>query len=416
MNRNLKGKNNDTEVRVATLTMYHTSINYGGVLQTYALQNTLKKMGCASETLRYKTLWHFTSDIKKEVNELLHAEKKLPAAQSFVKRMSKLGVDFVSSKYIQRTYLSKKLGKRREVFAEFTSRHILEGNNGEVFTEATLKNSVGEYDAFVVGSDQVWNPYMFTPGYGLGFVPENKLKISYAASIAQPNLTESDIAVMKPYLMRFNSISVREKKGQELLKDDMNLDAEWVLDPTMLLTCDEWSSLITKKVMDKPYIFCYILGAEEDKIEFAKKTAKSLNLPLVTLPFVTRYLRRHQLKYMEFGDVQLYDVDPAGFLDLVRNAEYIITDSFHGTAFSILYQKKFIVLDRNASDAEFEMNSRLLSIVSLFNIEHILISDYSNPSIDNFRDINYADVDKTLLSMRETSLSFLKKALFNATP
>lgn len=400
----------EKQLRVATLTMYHTSINYGGVLQTYALQKVLTKMGCLSTTLRYHTTWNFVCDIKKEVWEVYRSKHKMIAFKSFIQKISKLVIDFVSTKYIQKTYLSKKLDCRRAAFSKFTSIHISDSN--EVYSDTTLQKSVESYDAFIVGSDQVWNPYLFTPGYGLGFVPNNKLKISYAASIAQPSLTQSDIEVMRPYISRFDKISVRELRAKELLREDMNLNAECVLDPTMLLTEGEWSSLINRKVMDTPYIFCYILGAEKDKIDFAKKTAEALHLPLVTLPFVSRYMRTHQLKYMEFGDEQFYDIDPAGFLDLVQSAEYVITDSFHGTAFSILYHKRFIVLDRNSSNAEFEMNSRLQSIISLFNIGQILVSDYSNPGLDHFKDIDYDAVDRVLTSMRKVSMDFLESSLF----
>lgn len=396
--------------KVGTITMFHNSINYGGVLQTYALHKVLSKIGYDSIIIRYSTSWNIICDLKKEILEITNASNPFKSIYLFIIKIGNLIIDFVSTKFVLTISISKKLDERRKAFETFNANHIKATST--VYTEKTISQCADIFDIFITGSDQVWNPYLFTPGYGLGFVPDTKLKISYAASIAQPFLTQSDIRVMQPYLKRFDAVSVREDRAKELLKDTMNINAEWVLDPTLLLTEAEWSSLICNKVHNEPYIFCYILGAEKDKIIFSKRIAEHYNLPMVTLPFVSRYFRIHHLKNMQFGDEQLYNVGPTEFLELIKSAEYVITDSFHGAVFSLMFHKKFTVLERNSQNAEFEMNSRLQSLVKLFNLDEVLISDYNEEKVENcFIDINYNVVEDILSSERKKSMLFLDKSM-----
>lgn len=349
--------------RVAIITHFHGSTNYGGVLQAYALRKVIADMGYAAEQLRYLTSSEikpeplptkaknlFTTSIKNAVSE-----KQLGA---FFLRAGKFGITFIPRKIFNKLIVSKHRALRAENFAHFNEKYV---PSSKVYTRNTIAESVDDYDIFITGSDQVWNPNWFHAPYYLDFVPEEKTKIAYAASTAVSHLTQEQYGKMQPLVSRFQHISVREENAVSMLQGMTDKKIEWVLDPTLLLSAEEWNEVAAENPVKEPYVFAYILGDRKDNQKCATDFAKKKGLKLVTFPFTASGSPRQ----IFFGDIHSYG-GPDVWLSLIRDAEYVITDSFHAVVFSIVYRKQFAVLKRSGDGENGSMNSRMYSLCKMF--------------------------------------------------
>ena len=174
----------------------------------------------------------------------------------------------------------------------------------------------------------------------------------------------------------------------------------------MLITSEEWTQIIPdKSIFNEPYIFCYFLGTNENHRKIALELKNKTNLKIITVPFLDNFIDTDII----FGDIQLYDIDSADFINLIRHAEYILTDSFHGTVFSILYNKPFMIFNRFGNDKN-SRNSRIDTICSTLNLNE---RRYDGSVIKIENPIDYKDVNNRLRILRESSINFLQKALEN---
>jgi len=203
-----------------------------------------------------------------------------------------------------------------------------------------------------------------------------------------------------------DAVSVRELHGAELIKDISGRDARVVLDPTLLFDGEWWSKAAKPVQVRKPYILCYLFNENKSTYDYVQRIKKKTGYEVVTLPFA-------------FSDIysknkKIYDAGPAEFLYLIKNAEFIITDSFHATAFSINFNKDFVCLFRNTHTEKNNMNSRITSILSLSGLENRIISD---PDVENDipPSIEYSEVNKRMNDRRESDLSFLNNSLSGGT-
>ncbi len=317
-------------MRIGIITHYYKSENYGGNLQAYALCRYLNEMGYDAEQISY--------DIRKEQSFIVRLKLKLRDIwfwHSF---------DFAKNRSIRR--------KKIQLFNKSIP-------HSKRYNKSTVAKCVENYDAFVVGSDQVWHPNAVCDAYLLKFV-KSKIKLSYAASFAINELSENQKAGYREALKSFDGISVREEKGVELLKDLTDKRVWWSIDPTLLLSAKQWDEIADRKVEESPYIFCYFLGEDLNYRKLAGEFAEKKQLPIVTLPNLKGKFRDCD---STFGNKQLYDVSPADFVSLIKNATYILTDSFHATAFSVIYEKQFFVFERTGVAT---MGSRIESLTKLF--------------------------------------------------
>ena len=342
-------------MKIAIITI--RSRNFGNRLQNYALQNVLEQNGYSVFTLKRET------------------------EQGGLKESVK-------------TFIQKVLQTKGIKFKNFDKNiHFAR----EVVTRDNYPNNISKmYDYFIVGSDQVWNPYYdFVAGKCdfLEFANDDQ-KISYAASFGVSEIPQDREREYEKYLKTFKAISVRERQGAKIVKELADRDAIVVLDPTLMLGESEWKK-VEKKTLYCPrnkYVFVYALGNKTDrfkrKIEQLSKTYKILDV----------FAGGKKGKEMPIG--------PSEFLYLIRNAEIILTDSFHATVFSILYHKKFITFNR----AGLNMNSRIESLAELVNQgEHLNeLGDFDCES-----GIDYRIVDEILKEERKKSCAFLKNALEN---
>ena len=338
--------------RVGVITQYYLSSNYGGLLQAYALVYYLNKCGYTAEQITYN--FYETSN---NINLL-----DISSDKSFVLKLKILTKDKLLrfNNFIHGVRdLSE---KRRDICKEF--RDAIP-HTDKIYENNTLDELNDYYDVFVTGSDQVWNPDRYREGFFLGFVDGvKKKKIAYAASIS--NVIPANMRELyREKLKDFDTITVREKNDTKALMDIVDKEVSWVLDPVFLLSQNEWSKQI-KEVETSilaPFVFCYFLGDSNEQRKLVTNFAKKNNLLIATIPFMGMNYRTCD---KNFGDIKLNDISPNQFLYLIQNAKYVFTDSFHASAFSIIFHKPFVAFDRSGNS---EMKERMVSLTKLFECE-----------------------------------------------
>lgn len=351
--------------------------NYGGTLQNYALHRVLKKLGHEPVTLKYDIITY------RELSVLYLA---------YIYRL------ITCNPLKKNINLPSKIKVQENNFREFERKYI----NIEYCGRSRIHPSkirVKDFKAFIVGSDQVWRPD-YNPGpllYNmfLDFVNGNDIKrISYAASFG------SDLWSLNPYqtdkckelIHKFNAVSVREITGVQLCKEHFDIDAVNVLDPTMLLTQNEYNEIINEPKENK-YCIIYLLDPYDKKYIFINEFCKKHKLKLINL-----MERDSEGVWMKIED----------WLGYIKYADFVFTDSFHGMVFSILFRRPFYNFGN-----KWRGNSRINSLCKLLDLQHCVI-DVNEIKSDhhNFPSINWNSVDSTLVRMRKESIEFLKKNLY----
>ena len=363
-------------MKIAILTM-HSARNYGAVLQSYALQFVIeKKFNHSPVILNYISTQRKNSKFfLKVIDRYKHSRL--------------LSLLFVLALLPTRIY-------SQIVFSRFVKK-FLYVDKKKVSDFKQLSKLEFDADIFCVGSDQVWNPHHndgMDKGFFLAFVPDNKKKISYASSVATSELTDVQKNEMKEMLSSFSNISYREYSSEKIFKD-IQLPAEWVLDPTLLLDKDEWHMMASCGRIPSDYLLLYWFGNVDSIIEKTIAVAKEKNLKIVRISTVLR-------KYPGDEIVEIFPT-PQRFIQLFENAGFVITDSFHGTAFSINFNKQFYSYPVKRYD------DRFYSLFEMFNVyDRDLREEYAKLSKE---DISYSDVNMRLNEMRNKSDEFLKNAL-----
>ena len=372
----------------------YNTLNYGSMLQAYATQISVDKLGYESEFIIYEK--------KKTVSFILKQIPRLLNKNLMVDKMMHFKKKFKMRRYPE---IVEKNSNRYDEFKRFQKQYYRKFSPAYYGYDA-LCEGASNYDSVLVGSDQLWTPGgLATNFYNLMFVPDEINKISYATSFGVGSIPWYQKKRTKQYLNRINYLSVREIRGAEIISELTESKAKVVADPTLLLTAEEWASAIPqKRIVQEPYVFCYFLGENPEHRKIALELQQKTGLKIACTPFLDNFVEED----INFGDLQLFDVGPDDFVNLIRNAEYVLTDSFHGTVFSILHHKKFITLNRYSSGGQ-SRNSRIDSLCSILGLEE---RRYTGDFFDKMNsEINYSNVDEKLSELRNESLKFLKKAL-----
>lgn len=356
-------------MKIAVVTITNGPCNYGNQLQNYAVLKTFDKMGIDAETLYNVHNAKYKVSIKHKIKNRLLITLKIG------------------------NYLC---AKREVAFDTFSHKYL---NYTSPIDDNVPEQLIRRYDYFIAGSDQVWNPifgiseehwrYLL-----LNFAPERK-RISYSASIGISAIPEGYQKDFKDALSKYVAISVREDAGAKTIKDIIGRDVEVLIDPTLFLSVFDWNKISKKpKKVDceRKYILTYFLGGRNDRVN------NDLN----------RYLKQGWTVYNLLDESQpnVYIVGPSNFIYLISRAQLILTDSFHACVFSFLFNKPFVVYDRNWNEGN--MNSRLETLLSKFHLER----KYVNSGLDNdIWEHDYTEGYKQLEIEREKAIDFLKKAL-----
>lgn len=383
--------------KIGVITHYYQSTNYGGNLQAYALCEVLIKYKYQVEQICYPMLFERQSRIRNLFSYgIIGFLKKM---WHYAKRILVLPFKKCEEKKFDIS------NRRQKAFLEFNQNII--PHSEIVYTKETIKESVLMYDAFITGSDQVWNCAWYNSAYFLDFVPSKKLKISYAASIAKDSLTVEQKETFRSSLKDYKAVSVRETSAVDLLKDISPIEPQLVLDPTLLLTKEDWDKVCAERVIKEDYVFCYFLGENRKERKIAENFAQKQGLTLVAIPHTAGI----KLIDRKFGDKRLYDATPQQFLSLIKYAKYIFTDSFHAVVFSNIYQKNYFVFNRNKKG---EMNSRIINITQLFHQEERFCNAKERECleyVESLSNIDYTRENKEFEALKEKSLAFLKENL-----
>ncbi|SEM53948.1 Polysaccharide pyruvyl transferase [Prevotella sp. ne3005] len=373
---------------------YH---DYGGMLQAFATQKALDKLGVDSEAINFDSL---KGDINKRkwkyfLSNLCDATIVKEKSRVISK---KLRMKFDSS-------LGGKMAQRDAAFDQFCHDGFKVSRMFESWED--LSGACRNYDAVIVGSDQLWLPSNVAGDYyTLSFVPDDVKKIAYATSFGIGAIPENMKAQYSRFLNRINYLSARETSGQEIIKVCTGRDVQLVCDPTMLLEVKDWSEIASSRPVDGDYIFCYLMGDNPVQREFVKKLAKKENCKIVALLHLDQYISADE----DYVDEAPYNISPAGFVSLVNNAKYICTDSFHGTVFSIIFSKNFFTFKRFNKKASLSTNTRLTSLLNNLGLNERLFTGFEN--VDNNLDVkNYPLVQENLRLFRDESIRYLMKSI-----
>lgn len=375
--------------------------NYGSMLQALATQMVLDKQGYENETI---DISGFNGEIKKA--KMLYFAKASLTSDIL---LSKLGM----ATNVLRRKLSKGAYKentiiRNKKFDDFYKKHF--SLSEKYASKADLSNKCKDkYGAVLVGSDQLWLPGNIAGDYyTLNFVPNEVNTIAYATSFGQSTLPSDSAKKATLFLKKIRHIGVREESGQKLVKELAGRSVPVVCDPTLLFTGDEWMIIQKEEAkINEPYILCYFLGNNPPHREFAKRLKENTGCKIVALTHLDEYVKSDE----DYADYTPYDIDPADFLNLIRNAQYVCTDSFHCSLFSMLYKKEFFTFKRYARKTKSSTNSRLDTLFNLAGVKGRVFN--GDEDIQKCLDMNidYEKVHKNLDKIREESYQYLISAL-----
>lgn len=389
------------EFRVGIISLYHHNYNYGGLLQAYALQLILKKNGYNAKQISFDRS-QSCSPIAEKVIRRSFIQSLEYVLLGCCRRAHKIIFSIFCASEISNTtnYINQRK-ELMEVFASSIDHTEVFGNN--------IKDTNNLFDAFICGSDQIWNPLYTRSAFFLDFVEKGKLKIAYAASIGQDKLSELQSTYIARKIDSFDAVSVREETARILLEKSSKQTAQVVLDPTLLLTTNEWTNSAREYSIDREYLFVYFLGNNKDIRKIAKHFAVQNKLTIVTIPHARG---RYYSADFHFGDICIYDADPLQFTSLIRNAKYILTDSFHACVFSVLFKKQFVAFEPFYADKRKKMTSRIYDFLQLLSLDSQLIStdDYWQRKTIPFAEYSIEN-DQILDKARRESLDFLLHTL-----
>lgn len=367
-------------MKIAVITR-HSITNYGSLLQALATQITIEKLGYDCEIINY-----IRSDESYKNLEKTLLKNKAKWNQNAIKRFMYLLLRQPES-YIA----GKKFEKEQIRYLKLSKLYE---------SQKKLLNDKPNADLYMTGSDQVWGPMgdgSYDSAYCLSFVPDSSKKIAYAASFGHTDMTENLSNYYRKWLERYNHIAVREDSAVKFL-NTINIDAQQVIDPTLLLTREEWERYVGKKI-EKKYVLVYQLHNDKRLGEYAQKVAKEKGVSLLRVSASLHQITRPG-KFVWCPSIK-------NFLSYVKNAECMITDSFHGTAFAINFNTPFVeVLPNNNT------GTRNMSILRLTGLSNRILSDEENLSLANEK-IDFTYANQIIAQKRTESIDILKSMIEN---
>ena len=362
-------------MKIGILTFQNT-VNYGAKFQEYALQKYINDMGKDAEVIDY-------------INYKIEEDEK---PLKLTKQRSIKGI----LKYI---LLHKYQINKTKKFDEFTKKYIKRSKNE--YNKENIKNANELYDKIIVGSDQIWNTNMTDDDYTyyLDFVEENSKKLSYAASFGYSEIPERNKEKVKELLKEFKELNVREEAGKNIIKEISKREANIVVDPTFLLDKEKWKKLAKaseNQENNKDYVLAYMVNSKNEIFEFIDDIAEKEDLQII---YVSDFVKKHNKNKVKV----IHDASPEEFINLINNAKYVITGSFHAICMSIILEKEiYYMLNDN------KVNSRLTNIMKIAGLENRIINSKNYVKNDI---IDYSKVEQRMKPLIENSKKILDNML-----
>lgn len=359
--------------------------NYGGTLQNYALQQVLKKLGHEPVTMDYQSM--------------------PPAKQKVRSIIKRTILKYIFQKKI-RIFVHPSKEQARQISQHtrgFVDKYICTTSRVYLNQIATFKN---DFDAVIVGSDQVWRPYYLHENIDEMFLksfPNSRPKIAYAASFGVDywEFTDKQTRICEELAQHFKAISVREASGVSLCKKHLNVDAVHVLDPTMLLDKEDYIKLIEQEKTPSPGkgIMTYVLDKSPEKEAIVQAVSQRLGLPTFSVMPKSSFANSAHIEDCVYPPITSW---LRGFMD----ADFVVTDSFHGTVFAIIFNKPFISIGNKTRGLD-----RFTSLLETFHLENRLISDINELSKELLSQMDFSNINTTCTKLKEKSLGFLVNAI-----
>lgn len=358
---------------------FHCANNFGAVLQAYALLRTVLNLGYEAEIIDYRPIgivYRYQGRIN--FKQVLIDNGFLRATEVVIKRL----------------LTQRRRNTKEKYFAEMRDKFMILSKE-KYFSSEELQGNPPKYDAYICGSDQVWNPIFkkrLGNSYFLDFVDDDSLKISYAASIAESvpeNLVDEYIELIN----RIDFISVREKSAKDFLSSLIERKIHVVLDPTLLFDESDWTKLIIDKPVKYKYILVYNMVNNDKLIQVANELSLKTGFKIVSYSWINN------------SSYSFLYSSPGEFLSLIKGAELVLSSSFHGVAFSIVFNKPFLAFASNAR------SSRIVDFLKLLELEDRIVDEKTH--IEGTEDcfINYEKAKKLLDIEKHKSINFLQNAL-----
>lgn len=368
----------------------HKEYNYGTVLQAYALQTMVESLGYRAHYLTYSPSKH--SALKRFVKAFLRYLNVFN-----VQNKQSINKDIEDFSFFRLPVFKPFVSGFEEFIANYIKVTKITYNPDSLATCC-------EYDAFMVGSDQTWGERRmnkFSP-YFLDYTNDRYPRLSYAPSIGTTHIPDQFLQILKTKLSRFDALSCRERTNCITLTHELGKDVRFVIDPTLLMTPSQWNDLIGDfeceeyGLKKKQFVLCYILGEKKIISEFAERLGREKGLTVCYVVTRPVYLNKSHPIF----------VNPKTFLALVRDAAYVITDSFHGTAFSINYSTQFFCFTKREESLNTD-NDRILEFLSEFSLENRLMDEKNQIP----EDVDFNSVRMRLEKLRTESHAYLTDML-----
>lgn len=375
---------------------YFYYYNYGTMLQGYALQKVMERLG--------------KGEYSSEIIDCRFGEKNLSFWYYFKIRVRRFFIYFTQIKRVIAVFKKRDLtnaryksenAQKRKLFDDFVKQCC--SMSEQTYNQSSdLYPNPPLYDIYVTGSDQTWSPKVgLRDSLFLGFAPKGKIRAAYAPSIGVASYSADEEKYVREHLNEYQFVSCREKHGAEILQKLSPVNVETVLDPTLLLRADEWRTISVKPDVPEKYVLCYFIGERMYYRDFAKQLSKQLNLPLVFIPGSnTDMVSENHL---------IWQSGPREFLGLIDNAEVVLTDSFHGTIFSINFGKSFYSFIKHEGAKAMD-NMRIIDILERLGQADRLLTEYGGGEID-YHPVDYTATNGLLQAERDSSELFINKIL-----
>ena len=363
------------------LITFHFAHHYGAQLQAYATMRAIRELGHDCQIIDFR-LPHTTG-----TNHLFKKPDSVRALASNV--------------HTALHYGPMKL--RHDRFEAFVAEQM-DLSPRRYTSNEELRRDPPAYDVYVAGSDQIWNPYIyvnkqFEPAFLLDFAREGR-KIAYAPSLGVSSLPQPYDGQLREYLASFGALSAREGRGKELLESITDKEVQLVLDPTLLLTGEQWGELAAVPDRKQPYILCYFISDPGEVGERARELHQRTGWPIVQLAGIRRKLPG--------AEKVVFDAGPREFLGLFQNAACVCTNSFHGSVFSLQFDRPFFTAMSPKEKAE-PAYSRIYSLLSRLGCEDRIVGMPNTASVD--AEMDYAIIHRKLAETRAESAGYLKRAI-----
>lgn len=363
------------------------------MLQGFATQLLFSKKGTEAQLIDYR-----------------FGNKTVPRKLEILKiRIKRIFIYFKEFKRIFLTWkYAEQMSRRNKCFDDFVYRYLNLSPKKYLY-EYEITEDAPEYDIYITGSDQTWSPKIgFSPVLFLDFAPKHAIKAAYAPSLGVTALTDNQSVYICDKLQKYDFLSCREAIGSEILEKITGRKVETVLDPTLMIHSGEWRQYSVKPNIKDKYILCYFLGDRDYYRDYVDQLAIQTGFPVYYIPVNWKDFKK--------SNNLIWDVGPSEFLGLIDNAEYVCTDSFHGTIFSLNFHREVRVFVKHTGYVAGGDNSRLFDILNRLGLEKQLITEYTKGVAIVDSRIDYSNVDNLLSAERDKSSKYIETIVNSIKP